>query len=318
MINDFFSDNPIACKVLSNQLINKNISHAYIIETNNYYRASDFVLSFAKSLLCPSNYVDNKNCKDCDICLQIASNNCTELQIIEPDGMWIKKEQLSGLQKNFSTRAINATNKVYIINQADKMNDSAANSILKFLEEPEENIVAILVVDSAEKLLDTISSRCQKIKLSNKQNVIGDNILENILNCIVDEKEKISELLESEQIQNLYDMSKKFLNSIESNKKETLIRENMYCNCILKDKKMFQYFIKILILFYKDALNFKISVRENIVIKDLEFIQNIADKNTIDLLSKKILVILETEERIKYNCNLNLILDKLILKLEGE
>lgn len=318
MISDFSLDNPVACKVISNQILNKNISHAYIVETNNYYRSMEFVMAFAKAILCPNNYVNKANCEDCDICTQINDNSCTELEIIQPDGMWIKKEQLNSLQKNFSTKSLNTTNKVYIITEAEKMNEASANSILKFLEEPEDNIVAILVVNSAENLLDTISSRCQKIKLKNKKNIIGSNDLERLINYMFDDKDKILELIESEQFKNLFDSSKKFLNSIESNKKETIEKENSICSIILKDKIMFQYFLKILIVFYNDALNLEVSKKEKIIVDDINFIKNITKKNNIEDISKKILLILEMEERLKYNCNLNLILDKLILKLEGE
>ena len=94
-----------------------------------------------------------------------------EIKIINPDGLWIKKEQLDEIQKEFSTKAVFGTKKIYIINEADKMNSSAANSILKFLEEPVPNIIAILVTNNIYQLLDTIISRCQVISLrKNKLN----------------------------------------------------------------------------------------------------------------------------------------------------
>ena len=74
------------------------------------------------------------------------------------------------MQRQFSTKAIETKYKIYIIHEAEKMNSSAANSILKFLEEPEPGIIAILITDNMYQLLDTIISRCQIISLSNSKN----------------------------------------------------------------------------------------------------------------------------------------------------
>lgn len=317
MFSDFMQDNPVACKILSNQIRKNIISHAYIIETNNYYRGYDFALAFAKTILCPKKNIDNNSCNDCLLCSQIDDNCCTELEIIEPDGLWIKKDQLNGLQKKFATKAVNSSNKVYIINQAEKMNDSASNSILKFLEEPEEHIVAILVVSNSENILETISSRCQKIKLMNHINLPGDNDIERLFNYISSINSKMSELLKMEQFINLYELTKKFLESVEKRTKETLLRENNICALILKDKYLFQQFLNILIVIYNDSLNYKVlGVKK--VIKNDNIIELLTNNNNIDQISKKINYVLNIQERLKSNCNLNLMLDKLILELEGD
>lgn len=318
MLSEYYADNHIACEILYRQLKNLNISHAYIIETNNYYRGYDFALSFAKAILCPQKKVDRSGCDNCDLCTQIDNGNSAELEIIKPDGMWIKKDQLSGLQKDFSTKAVTASTKVYIIDQAEKMNEAAANSILKFLEEPEDNIVAILVVNNAEMLLDTISSRCQKIKLINKKNVIGNTDLERVANYIFDDKTQQMDFIQNDQNKNILNSVIKFIKSIENDKSETLLKENIICSLIIKDKMLFQIYLKILLLIYNEALNYKIIKSEKIFVENKDVLELIVSKNDTDSLASKILTILKIEERLKYNCNLNLVLDKLILMLEGE
>ena len=62
--------------------------------------------------------------------------------------MWIKKEQLLELQEEFMTKGLLTSKKIYIITDATKLNTSSANSILKFLEEPADNIIAILLADN--------------------------------------------------------------------------------------------------------------------------------------------------------------------------
>ena len=66
-------------------------------------------------------------------CEQIDSGSFGELKIIDSDGQWIKKEQLIDLKEEFSKKSINGKQKVYIINNADKLNVASSNSLLKFL-----------------------------------------------------------------------------------------------------------------------------------------------------------------------------------------
>ena len=82
-------------------------------------------------------------------------------------------------KKEYNNKSMLDSNRVYIIKEADKLNLAAANSILKFLEEPEDNIVAILLTKNRYQIIDTILSRCQIIALKRKtpSNVDSDKAL---------------------------------------------------------------------------------------------------------------------------------------------
>ena len=116
--------------------------------------------------------------------IEVEHNNYPDVKYIYPDGNNIKKEQLLSLEKEFSKKSMLDNKLIYVIDQAEKLNDSSANTILKFLEEPEEDIIAILVANNRYKVLDTILSRCQVITLIN--NDFGVNIDENIINFFND------------------------------------------------------------------------------------------------------------------------------------
>ena len=162
MLDGYKNSQPIVYKILKNAIINDKVSHAYLIETGGFYDSFNFTMSFVKSLLCPLNNFTKENCSNCHQCEVIDSGNFPEIEIIAPDGLWIKKEQLQNLQKEFGTKALIGNKRVYIIKQADRLNKSAANSILKFLEEPDNNLIAILLADNIYNVLSTIRSRCQK------------------------------------------------------------------------------------------------------------------------------------------------------------
>ena len=165
MLDGYKNSQPIAYQILKNAIINDKCSHAYLIETGGFYDTFNFVMSFVKSLLCPKTKLTKDNCGNCHQCEVIDSGNFPEIEIIEPDGLWIKKEQLQNLQKEFNTKALIGNKRIYIIKQADRLNKSSANSILKFLEEPDNNLVAILITDNIYNVLSTIRSRCQVLRL---------------------------------------------------------------------------------------------------------------------------------------------------------
>ena len=101
------------------------------------------------------------------LCRKIDDDNYPEIKIVTPDGLLIKKQQILDLQLDFSRRAIEGSKRIYIIRDADKMRSETANSMLKFLEEPDNDVVAILMTNNFNNLLTTIISRCQVIRLTN-------------------------------------------------------------------------------------------------------------------------------------------------------
>ncbi|MCI5789390.1 MAG: DNA polymerase III subunit [Tenericutes bacterium] len=167
--------------VIENIISFNKLSHAYIIEVNDY--DSDYLLveAFVKLILCKNNVkkVSDLNCDKCEICRLVDEGNYPDVLVVEPDGKEIKKGQLLDLQKEYNNKSMLDSNRVYIIKEADKLNLAAANSILKFLEEPEDNIVAILLTKNRYQIIDTILSRCQIIALKRKtpSNVDSDKAL---------------------------------------------------------------------------------------------------------------------------------------------
>ena len=118
-------------------------------------------------ILCPHpvSNIDGLNCNRCNTCQLIDEGNFPDLEIIEADGMQIKKKQLLSLKEEYQNYSLIGHRRVYIIREAEKLNPSSANTILKFLEEPEEGIIAILLTKNRYQVLDTILSRCQVLSL---------------------------------------------------------------------------------------------------------------------------------------------------------
>ena len=309
MFSDFSSVQAIAYRILMNGVKNNKCSHAYLINTNGYNKGFDFAKAFAKVLLCPNQ---SDNCS-CDICSSVDSGVCSDLKVINCDGLWIKKEQMDDLQAEFSMKSINSNRKVYIINGAHNLNASASNSILKFLEEPEEGIVAILVTDNIYNVLGTIVSRCQVINLNNNE-TYTDNMIDNIANKLYDESDKINEFINNpdslSKVGNVID----FIKFLDNNRLDTILYINDVWNKhFSKDDYLFAF--DIMLMFYNDVISYKLN--SSVILTDYR--DDIIKFSSYDLayIMKCINLIIELKNRIYSNVNIGLLMDKLIIGMEA-
>ena len=310
MLDDFISDQAIAYKIFKNSIIKNKLSHAYLINTNGYHKGLNFAKAFAKYLLCPNNETGSH---ECSVCHLIDNNSYSEFKVIEADGLWIKKEQTDELQEMFSMKSLSGR-KVYIINGVENLNISASNSILKFLEEPEEGIVAILITDNIYKVLGTIVSRCQVINLNNVQ-VKSDDMLLNVGNQLYNDSDKISEFVNDSESINRIGHVIDFTEYLYSNKLDTLVYINKYWNDFFKGKDDYLFAFNIMIMFYSDVINYKMG--NDIILS--EFKSNIEKFSELDynIINNILNLIMEVREDLYSNVNLNLLMDKFIIKMEA-
>ena len=293
MLDDYKEQQKIVYKTLTNAVKKNRYSHAYLFEANGNSNALKIAIAFAKMLLCKHNYSNNLKCKDCNQCNKIDKNIFSDLKIIDPDGLWIKKEQLDNLQLEFSKKSIESNKKIYIINNAESLNVQASNSILKFLEEPEDGIIAILVTNNIYQLLTTIVSRCQIISLSKENH--------------------LSELTEEEQ-ENLCVINT-FIKTLEKEKLNTILYTQKLCHDKFSDRKDYKTAFDLLLVYYKDVLNYKLKRNLELFNDFKESIEDVGNTNSFNKIIYKINTILELKEHIKVNANQNLLLDKLIIEL---
>jgi DNA polymerase-3 subunit delta' len=107
-------------------------------------------------------------CDQCPSCKKINGGNHPDVSVIAPegDGGQITVSAIRALEEALSFKPFEGQWKVAIIDDADRLNQSAANAFLHTLEEPTPQSVLVLVSSRPEVLLPTIRSRCQKINFS--------------------------------------------------------------------------------------------------------------------------------------------------------
>ncbi|MFD0591081.1 DNA polymerase III subunit delta' [Paenibacillus sp. GCM10027627] len=146
-------------RILKHALQSGKVSHAYLFSGPSGTGRTDMAMWFAKALFCIAEGWEA--CGECLECRKFEHGNQSDLIKVAPEGQSIKIDQIRELQRSLSYRSTQTGRVVYIIEEAEKMTLQAANSLLKFLEEPLSPIVAILITDNGQAVLPTIRSRTQ-------------------------------------------------------------------------------------------------------------------------------------------------------------
>lgn len=312
MLDDFMNSQVLAYKIINSSIVNNRLSHAYLVETNGCDNAFEFVKAFVKAIICPMHYTNNKLCGECPICRRIEDNNYTEYKVIDTDGMWLKKEQIIDLQMDFSTVGIEGGTRVYVIKNCEKMNASTANALLKFLEEPNSNIVAILMVNNIGVLLDTIVSRCQLIKLI--PNHEYDNSLDKVKYLICDGKEDLINFVVDN---NIVDVLFKFIDVVSKDKYDGIVSSNKLWHKYIQKREEMSVALDIIMYIYYDCIKYLVG-NDNLFFDDrVDDIRKIVGSYSIDFILSKIEKLDELRLLIKFNVNINLFVDKLCMILGG-
>jgi DNA polymerase-3 subunit delta' len=137
-----------------------------------------FAFGLARLMLCPDG-----GCGTCPVCTRIGVfdipkpekgedydvvflSDHPDVGMVLPYKRNLRVGALRELEREAHFRPFEADKRIFIINDADKMNDSSANALLKTLEEPPATTYLILITGRPDALLQTIRSRCQTIRFS--------------------------------------------------------------------------------------------------------------------------------------------------------
>lgn len=264
------------------------LSHAYLIETNNLEICFSDLKKVIKQILCQNGYTDE--CSKCNICNLLDNSNLPSFIVVEPDGKNIKKEQVIELKSRFSSLPVFTKENIYVIKEAEKLNSSSANTMLKFIEEPEDHIIGFFITNNINNVINTIRSRCEIIRVK-----------------YIDDTE---EILSNPYIDVLY----KYLQKIELEKEYTIMYNK---NILLKEYQEREEIKKIfwlMLVIYKKCLNLENEQQETSEFKEkFSFLIN---QEKSELL-KKIKIIVEYIDQLNYNVNIELFLDKFVMELSG-
>jgi DNA polymerase-3 subunit delta' len=147
-------------------LAQKRIGHAYIFSGISAVGKKNLALEFAKALNCEKGDTLHDSCGECSSCRKIQRRSHPDVFSVEADGQFIRIDAIREIQEQMKCKPLEAKQRVFIIDDADKMNDQAANALLKILEEPSSSNMLILVTSRPYSMPSTIISRCQHMRFN--------------------------------------------------------------------------------------------------------------------------------------------------------
>ncbi len=162
-----------ALEILTGCITKNHIAHAYFFAGEDGIGKKLTAINFAKLLNCQNNrdasrVARNETdcCDECPSCIKTDKAIHPDVFFVAPEDGMIKVDVIRQLEESLSYKAFEGGSKIAIIDEANTLNQSAANAFLKTLEEPPDQSILVLISSMPELIPLTIRSRCLKINFS--------------------------------------------------------------------------------------------------------------------------------------------------------
>jgi DNA polymerase III subunit delta' len=140
--------------------VSQGMTHAWIFTGPPGSGRSSAAVAFAQAIICPNN-----GCGTCSDCYSVKTNSHPDVDVIRPEGLSIKVEEVRELLIRTSWAPSMSGWRVVVMEDADVLTESAANALLKAIEEPSARTIWLLCAPTLHDILPTIRSRCRHLQL---------------------------------------------------------------------------------------------------------------------------------------------------------
>ena len=318
-MKEYFKEHQkVAYSTLLNCKKNKKFPQAILLNGYKDTPLLEIAKYVAKSIVCEND----DPCEECLDCLRIENGSYTDLIVVDGSEHSIKKGQIEDIQERFSMSALETNgSKIYIINKIENATTEAVNSLLKFLEEPTNDIYAIITTANINNVLSTIISRCMNIRLkkTSKHQLVVDATKKNIpledaliLSRFQGSLDSIIETYENSSYLSLKDVLIEFMEQMKEGE-DLLYFSQIEISELIKDKNDFLMFLELLEIIFIDIMNYK-NESEVIYKEHEDLIEELSNK--LDNVQEKLNTIMLFKGCAMLNANVKLLLDSLIIKIE--
>lgn len=314
-----------AVDMLKKHVIHGTTRHAYLFAGPPGLGRRTLALRFAQALNCPTPLEPGIPCGECRDCKQIASMQQADLTIVQADseGGIMKVDQIRDARKLLTYKPYQSNYRVALFLRFHEANDSAANALLKTLEEAPSYAVLILTADNPEQLLPTIVSRCEVLRLRSLK---------------VDEVQKALEakgfeasqskliahisggrfgyarrLLESES---MLDLREERLNDLQTLMSASRVEKFSYAEKLSKDKDSMRQAILIWLSYWRDVMLRTAQAETPLVNVDRNLeIEDVASRMDLSSARRVVSGLEAALEKMERNVNSRMLAEVLLLDL---
>lgn len=311
---------------LKNAISMGKVSHAYIINGPDLSGKKMIADAFARALQCEND--DPEGCGECKSCRQAADYN-------QPDIIYVQHEKpnligvddiRSQINNSIAIKPYSSKYKIYIVDDAQKMNQQAQNALLKTIEEPPAYGIIILLTTNADSFLPTILSRCITLNVK----TVKDEVIKNYLMTVKQIPDyqadictafaqgnvgKAIRLASSDEFNELKDSAVSLMKRIEDIE---LYELGAALKQISEYKLEIQDYFDLIMIWYRDVLYMKATNDVNgLIFKDEVYdIKKQASKHSYHGIEAIIEALDKAKLRINANVNFDLVIELLLMTIK--
>ncbi len=310
-----------AIRVIQKDLMRKSMAGTYLFTGPSGIGKKFAALNFAKAINCKKK--DTDSCDHCSSCQKIDKLNHPDVQVTKAKGDSIKIEQTREIKRGMEYKVYEGKKKVWILEGAEKLTMEAANSLLKFLEEPHSNVVIVLITHSPEKLPLTIVSRCKIVRFSplsyqqveeflKEKNACSSELISLVSRLA---KGRIGEALHLINDEDILREREGVLNKLAKGTVDNEVFEIAKRWSRLEKDKL-NRFLDMILFWFRDVLISKLGTKEFIINKDREKeLKRVKNRYSFLQIYRCIETVEQTQRYLKANVSPLLALEGMWLKL---
>lgn len=299
------------------------ISHAYIFYGEKGSGKKTLADLFARALQCEAG--GEEPCNRCTSCRQALNRNQPDIIYVqhEKPGLISVDEIRTQVNNDIAIKPYSSERKIYIIDEAEKMNVQAQNALLKTLEEPPSYATIMLLTTNAEALLQTIRSRCVTLTMKPVSDVELQRYLMREVQ-VPDYKAGICAAFARGNVGRARDLA--LSPEFDELKEETIQFIRTLPEKSLSDLAAFaktkadkssntEGFLELLQMWYRDVLLYKSTANnQNLIFgEEVQYIKKMAARSTYEGLNRILNSVEEARVRLAANVNAELTLEWLLL-----
>ena len=302
------------------------VSHAYILNGPDLSGKMMIAEAFARALLCEKQ--DPDGCGECRSCRQSDDRN-------NPDIIYVKHDKpntisvddiRTQLNNDIVIKPYSNQYKIYIVDEAEKMNQQAQNALLKTIEEPPAYAVILLLANNASALLPTILSRCVMLSL---KPVADDKVKQYLMEhvqvpdyeadvCVAFAQGNIGKAVQLATSDSFNEIKNSALHLLKNVSKMEINDIIATVKSVSEFKIDIQDYLDFLAVWYRDILYFKATRDSNgLIFKDeLNVITDQINKSSYEGIENILRGLQTAKTRLNANVNFDLTMELLFLLIK--
>ncbi len=302
------------------------VSHAYILNGEEKSGKMMLAEAFAMTLQCEKN--GNTPCNECHSCKQSVNRN-------QPDIIYVTHEKPNTLGVEDIRKQINddivlkpysSKFKIYIVDEAEKMNIQAQNALLKTIEEPPSYAVLILLTTNADSFLPTILSRCVRLDIK----AVPDEKIRRFLMeekqvpsyqadvCVAFAQGNVGKAIALASSENFNEMKNSAIQLLKRINDIDLYEMTQAVKQITEYKLEINDYFDLMMVWYRDVLLYKATADANRLIfqEEIYSIKKEASHSSYEGIENILKALEKAKIRLKANVNFELLIELLLLTIK--